>query len=487
MDKLLEIIQSKLTSIDYRWKLLLGLLLVSIPVLTLLTLDNEITLRNLISKRENGRVNSIGQFLSREIAANLVDKDTIEVERILELRVRQPDVLFISVVGPKNIVRYSTDSLRINKFDSIEDSPQMPKERKELFVRSFPIHSKKGVLGSLQIGYSLRSAHADLRKALIREIAMDVPLLFLTLFAAWFLSGKLHAPLMEIKSAADEIAGGNFSKRIPVVSRDILGELSERMNNMAEKLGDLTENMEQKINIATADLEISNKRLEDQNRMKSGFLGMVSHDLKSPLTSIMGFAQTLKSLDLPKEKHDRYLIIIEDECKRMHAMIDEFLDASRIETGNFSLHMERFAVRAFIEETLASMNFSPDIILVMEIISDKLELFGDRDALRRVMVNILDNAVKYGGQGTITVSAVSTLEGIRISVRDNGPGISPSDVERIFDRFYRAWRPTNKKTGTGLGLAIVKDIVELHKGRVWCDSEIGKGTTISFALPFSRP
>lgn len=468
----------------YRARLLLGLLLISIPSLTILTLDGISVSRNLLYDRELKRINSIGDFLSREIVRNLVAKDTIEVESILDLRVKQHDVQFISIIGPKNMVRYSTDSASIDKPNQTMNSPSLMGAKESLFIKSFPLVSAKGkVLGNLQIGFSLKGAYVDMKNALIRAFAIDIPIVLLTLLVGWYLSGRLQKPLIEIKQIADEIAGGNFSRRAPVESIDVIGQLGDRMNNMAEKLKDLTDNLQHKIKQATLELQISKIRLEEMNNLKSEFLGMVSHDMKTPLTSMVGFAKTLKSLALSKEDIEKYLTIIENEGNRLSQMVEDFLDISKMETGHFSVNAERFDFHELLEDTIALIQVPQDVQIRVQPMNDISEIDGDPAAIRRVLENIIDNAIKYGGIGEITVAARKSREGLQVSVHDNGPGIDPSELSKIFDRFYRVRHGGKKKKGSGLGLSIVKNIVEAHKGRVWCESGPGKGTTMYFVLP----
>lgn len=471
----------------YRARLLLGLLLISIPSLTVLTLDGISVSRNLLYDRELKRINSIGDFLSGQIVQNLVAKDSIEVESILDLRVKQHDVEFISIIGPKNVVRYSTDSASIDKPNARLNSSSLMGTEGKLFIKSFPLVSAKGhFLGNLQIGFSLKGAYVDLNNALLRAFALDITILLLTLLVAWYLSGRLQKPLIEIRHIADGIASGDYSKRAQVGSIDVIGQLGDRMNNMADKLKDLTDNLQHKIKQATLELEISKIRLEEMNNLKSEFLGMVSHDMKTPLTSMVGFAKTLKSLTLSKEDIEKYLTIIENEGNRLSQMVEDFLDISKIETGHFTLNVERFGFRRLLDETVSLIHVPQDVSITVQPMDDVFEIDGDPSAIKRVLENLIDNAIKYGGQGEITVAARRSREGLLVSVHDNGSGIDPNEISKIFDRFYMVRHAGKKKKGSGLGLSIVKNIVEAHKGRVWCESEPGKGTTMYFVLPDYR-
>lgn len=228
------------------------------------------------------------------------------------------------------------------------------------------------------------------------------------------------------------------------------------------------------------------RRLE---RMRTEFVASVSHELRTPLTAIRGFSETLLNGALEdRATAEHFLRIIEDEARRLNALIDDLLDLSRLELKRANLHFEAFLLPplvASIAETLAPRLQKAGLELAQEFSEGSYAVWGDRDRVRQVLLNLLDNSIKYTPRGgRIVVRARPAENMVRVEVSDTGQGIPPQDVDRIFERFYRVDKARSRaQGGTGLGLAIVKHIIELHGGQVWATSRLGKGTTIGFTLP----
>ena len=226
------------------------------------------------------------------------------------------------------------------------------------------------------------------------------------------------------------------------------------------------------------------RRLE---AMRRDFVANVSHELKTPLTSIAGYAETLATEASPGTQIERFARPILSNARRMHRLVDDLLDLSRIESGRWQPHPELVDVRGLAGEAWAAfadrarerrIQFSAGAGEVHHIAADP-------DALRQVLTNLLDNALRHTpAGGRITVSLESAPGGVTVSVADTGSGIAPEHLPRIFERFYRADPGRSREEGgTGLGLAIVKHLVEAHGGRVEAQSTLGRGTTIRMYFP----
>jgi len=227
------------------------------------------------------------------------------------------------------------------------------------------------------------------------------------------------------------------------------------------------------------------KRLE---RTREEFVANVSHELRTPLSLIKGYVETL--LDGAKDDPEvatKFLQTIERNARRLELLIQDLLAISELESGRVKLNLQPVPLRPVVEKVFADFkNRATDrsVTLVSEI--PDLRAQADPDRLEQVLANLVDNAVKYGRtSGTVTVSGRLIEDGkIEISVQDDGPGIPPESLERIFERFYRVDKARSREQGgTGLGLSIVKHIVQTHGGRVWAQSELGKGTNFFFTLP----
>jgi signal transduction histidine kinase len=229
------------------------------------------------------------------------------------------------------------------------------------------------------------------------------------------------------------------------------------------------------------------KRLETVRR---DFVANASHELKTPLTAISGYAETLLADRPEPELTTRFLETILSNARRMQRLVDDQLDLSRVESGGWTPAVERTAIEPLAREawTLATTSSPAAPRLTIEIEPAASFVSADPEALRQVFRNLFENAVRYSPTGgSVGVEAAIEQEGARISVRDSGAGIASEHLPRIFERFYRVDPSRSREQGgTGLGLAIVKHLVEGHGGWVRAESELGRGTTIHTWWPSVR-
>lgn len=231
------------------------------------------------------------------------------------------------------------------------------------------------------------------------------------------------------------------------------------------------------------ELDNTRLRLEEQDKLKTEFVSIASHELRTPLTSIVAFAQTLRSpqIELTPQERDHYLSIIENEGKRLGRLLTDLLDISKIESGNFELRTSIVDILKVIKDTISAMRIPENVHLHLSLPQNPEIVQADADRIRQVFTNLLDNAVKYGN-GEIELSLEQSDGLVKAGVHDNGPGIAKEDAQKIFEKFYRA-RTKKKGKGTGLGLAVSKGIIEAHGGKIWVESELGKGSSFYLQLP----
>ncbi|MBI3553617.1 MAG: hypothetical protein HY077_14060 [Elusimicrobia bacterium] len=278
-------------------------------------------------------------------------------------------------------------------------------------------------------------------------------------------------PLEGILSAAERLARGEHEARVHTEGGGDLFRLSSTLNLLAERFShDISEL----------------KRLEG---IRKDFVANVSHELRTPLATIKSFAETLSSGAIEDEEHRlEFVQEIEKSVDRMTRLVDDLLELSALESGKMPPNFEQLSLMKLASEVTASLKplaGKKQIVLRLEPFHDIPEVRADRDQLKQVFTNLLDNAIKFSGEkGTVRIWAEAQENKTRVAISDTGIGIPDADLPRIFERFYRVDKARSRELGgTGLGLSIVKHIVELHGGSVSVASRIGQGSTFSFTLP----
>jgi signal transduction histidine kinase len=227
-------------------------------------------------------------------------------------------------------------------------------------------------------------------------------------------------------------------------------------------------------------------RLREFDRLKDEFIAIVSHELRTPLTSVYGAAVTLERHALDEERRKALVEIISTEAARLSRLLDDILWVSRLDSGRARPFITPVEPLPLAAEVVDATRTHLPRGLSLELLHDPMppEVAADPDKLRQVLVNLVENAVKYSHEGRIEVRLQQQNGTVRFSVRDEGPGIPPSQRERIFEKFYRLDPNMTKGVGgTGLGLYICRELIESMEGEIWVESELGEGSTFSFELP----
>ena len=247
---------------------------------------------------------------------------------------------------------------------------------------------------------------------------------------------------------------------------------------------------EQELQSYADELEATNQKLEDANEMKDHFLSIASHELKTPITTIRGYAQLLmrrlpKQRDPEMEDIGTTLNKINDQTKRLTSLIDELMDVSSIRAGKVELHKRKSDLKDICHEVIEDQRLLSGRTITLHEPEESLKMHVDRERLSQVFVNLIGNAIKYSPEESpIEVDISKQDSSALVEVCDSGKGIPRDQQERIFETFYRAPdAQTSAKRGLGLGLAIAKDIVERHEGRIWCESAPGQGSKFFVELP----
>ncbi len=316
------------------------------------------------------------------------------------------------------------------------------------------------VYGGLRYMISMQEMYDQLYFiAMIIMIIFVLIVILITMSGMYFVSSIVD-PVDRIRRTTAEIAKGNFTVRIEhEYYDDEIGELCESINEMAHQLSEI-------------------------DKMKNDFISTVSHEIRTPLTAIKGWGDTLKKVSDNPEILARGLDIITTETTRLSSMVEELLDYSRIQNGSMRLIKEKLDICALTQEIYSFYKQRADeksIELIISYPDEPVVIFGDVDKLRQVLINVLDNAIKYTpNEGKIEITVERTEKYVKISFTDNGCGISQKDLPHVKEKFYKA---NNTIRGTGIGLAVASEIVSLHSGEVNIYSKLSEGTRVEVLLP----
>jgi signal transduction histidine kinase len=316
-----------------------------------------------------------------------------------------------------------------------------------------------------------RRANASSRNLFIAVSAGSVALaLGLGLLLSWSLIG----PIKRTEERLEEIAAGDFTGRLDVPNRDELGSLARNVNNMNDELRRLY------------------GELESASRHKSEFLANMSHELRTPLNAIIGFSQVLQQRLFGElnEKQDEYVDDILSSGNHLLSLINDVLDLSKVEAGQVELELAPLSLREALERGTVMVRERATrngVALALDLDPAVDVVPGDERRLRQVVFNLLSNAVKFTPAGGRIDVATQRVDGeVQVSVADTGPGIALADQQRIFEEFQQTAAGAEQREGTGLGLALSKRLVELHGGRIWVESEPGRGSRFVFTLPLEQ-
>ena len=351
---------------------------------------------------------------------------------------------------PKNILlsmNNQTDYIEYGKLGDIYKTTH--------YTVGKPIYVNNGVL----IGYMFSSASADSLSVLIADIfkiflMASIFAIFLSSILIYITTSILSRPLKQMSNAARSFGRGDFSVRVSYHSNDEVGELASSFNQMADSLAEL-------------------------ETMRSNFISNVSHELKTPMTTISGFVDGILDGTISKDNQEYYLNLVSNEVKRLSRLVKAMLNIAKIDAGETKLNLKSFDISDLIIKTL--FNFEAKIeektldIKGLEQL-EKTFVYADEDLIHQVVYNLVENAVKFCNN--------EENDNVFVHVKNSGSGLSREEVNHVFDRFYKTDKSRGlDKSGVGLGLNIVKSIVDMHHGVITVGSVKGEYTEFIFSLP----
>ena len=327
------------------------------------------------------------------------------------------------------------------------------------------------ILGVVRFALPLSRVQPEVRIIYRVVLFGTIAAVIIALIVAYFVSRSITLPIRQVKETAQQIARGDFSRRVRIKSKGELGELAESLNTMADELQQKMENLKQ------------------LDRVRTDFVANVSHELKTPLTLIKGYIETLQSKAInDKEKTDKFISIIKEHSDRLGYTIDDLLSLSELELSKDCVNRTKLDLKEVIDEI--SLGFGQALAekkhsLTVRTQGDDFSIQADRNKIEQVFVNLIDNSIKYTKEsGRIEVLLRDEGQTVCVTVQDNGIGIPKEHRDRVFERFYRVDKARSRELGgTGLGLSIVKHIVLAHNGKIAIESEPNRGTKVSVTFP----
>lgn len=336
---------------------------------------------------------------------------------------------------------------------------KLPRGEKMMAV-SASISSINSEYSAIRIVVSLTAIDNAVSNYIFIASGVCMAIILIMIFTGFFFIGSILKPIQQISAITKKFAMGDFSVRIQNNSQDEIGDLCTSINYMADELS-------------------------NADAMKNEFISSVSHELRTPLTAIKGWAETMSYDDsFDPDTMKKGINVIINETERLSQMVEELLDFSRMQSGHFTLQRAAMDILAELGDAVLiySDKAKREHIRIIYDEPDMLPfVFGDKNRIRQVFINIIDNAIKYSSAGdTVTVTAESKNDKVIITVADTGCGIKESDLPKVKTKFFKA---NHTRRGSGIGLAVADEIITMHRGTLEVRSKENIGTTVIITLP----
>jgi signal transduction histidine kinase len=335
-------------------------------------------------------------------------------------------------------------------------------------------------------------AYEPLYASVLRTSSLLLIGLGVALLATLLVSRRVVRPLETLRHGVERIRKGDLSARLDLKTGDEIEILADEFNEMATHLREAYTGLERKVAERTKALTIANEKLEESSQHKSQFLANVNHELRTPVSAIIGYARLIlratEGQIAPLQWENLQDLL--NNAERLLNLIDSLLDFARIDAGKIEVHVEPVKIQEIIHGAISTIEptLNKDAVrLIRDIPSAIATVYTDREKLRQIILNLLGNAVKFTDRGEIKISACQENGNFKLAVTDTGIGIDKADINRIFEEFDRGRLSSDGSyRGTGLGLAIVKRLVDVLGGTVFVESEVGKGSTFTVRLPLEQ-
>ncbi|NPA39993.1 MAG: HAMP domain-containing protein [Thermodesulfobacteria bacterium] len=445
-------------------------------------------------------VRTLAQIMAYNSAAPLMFNDKEAAKEILSALKVKKHIVTAIIYTPKGTIfaKYGKNSCPFKPYHYTKIS-----ENGIYLLENIVYQGEK--VGSICIKASLSELYQNLKRYLLIGLVVFLISLTVSLVLSSYLQRLISIPILKIAEAANMITKKkDYSLRVETEhSTDELGILVRSFNAMLAEIENRDANLEYLVAQRTKELEEAVERLKEIDRMKSEFLSNVSHELRTPLTSVRGFASVIKKqfekyiapnintedkkVKKAVEKIRDNLEIIISESRRLTNLINDVLDLAKIESGKIEWKIEEIDLKELFREAVKAIKpllEEKKLYIKEELKGENFKVIGDRERLFQVIMNIFSNAIKFTEKGGITYRIMAEDGNIVCEIEDTGCGIPKDMLGVIFEKFKQVGDAlTEKPQGTGLGLPICKEIIKHHGGKIWAESDLGKGSKFVFVLP----
>ena len=451
-------------------------------------LANQTSLTRITEFLKNLEISPNGKSFIMERSGNLVASSQIlEPFVVSEVDGKQKIERLHAIDSVNNIVSATATYLQktFGSLEKVNSTKQLNFSINEewYYASITPVKDERGIDWLVVVVVPENDFMAKVDANTRTTILLSVTALSVAILVGIVTTNWITQPILQLNSAAKEIAEGKWENQLNIHRSDEVGELANSFNQMANQL----KNSFQK-------LEGKNEQLEQLDRLKDEFLANTSHELRTPLNGIIGIGEFLlegntRSLDPVTTSN---LTMIVSSARRLSNLVNDILDFSKIRNHTLELQIRAIDVRGVVKavvtlnQVLVSKN--KELQLVDAIPTNLPPVSADENRLQQILYNLIGNAIKFTESGKVEISAhQNQSQEITITVSDTGIGIPPEQLDRIFESFEQGEGSTARKYGgTGLGLAVTKQLVELHSGRIWVESEVDVGSRFSFTLPICQ-
>ena len=384
----------------------------------------------------------------------------------IRIYILNPDATVLQQVSDNDVLNVN-DQLRQDMKSAMDGtevirmtSVSLEPDSEEVVYAALPLKYNDKISGVIMVFSPFTEVNKLLKEAILTIITVVIIVVMIGTLAILRVSINISDPIKEISDYAKQIGKGQNVPDIEIETGDEIQMLADSFNEMKKEI------------LAT-------------EQMRKEIVANVSHELRTPLTSIIGVITGILDGVIPKEEEDKYLSIAYEEANRLKELTKDIVDVAKLESGNMKLNKENFVLNDLVHDVyieLEDMVKEKNLDFILEERDKDILINADKARIRQVLINILNNSVKFTDKGSITLVIEKANEKAKITVKDTGIGIQKDKIAYLFNKFYTANDYGSATSGAGLGLNIVKTIIDMHKGEVNIESEVNKGTTVTVVL-----